>query len=173
MKKVYFLKEENGDIPRYVGLTKQDLKLRRENHLSDFRGNTHKIKWIQYCKENNIKIEIVLIGEWDDDFAKQQEEYWIRYYWERRIPILNEKAGWIHTEEFKDRMRDKFLGRSYSKKTLKRMKAAQMRKAKKVFANGKLFNSIREAANKLGLSKGFVCGCCKGNKKYKYEIKYA
>ena len=54
--KAYVLKDPNSNIPRYVGITSQDIKTRLSQHLQDVktRPNLNNIK--QHGLKNQLKI---------------------------------------------------------------------------------------------------------------------
>lgn len=79
MVKIYLLIDPRCNTPRYIGKTSQDLRLRLNNHISNYslKTNTHKNSWIKSLKKKGLKprIEILdIVPEIDWQFW---EEYWI------------------------------------------------------------------------------------------------
>lgn len=174
MKKVYYLKEKNSNNPFYIGLTGQSLKLRLENHLSEKRGNTERVNRIKYCRENKIQIEIFLIGEYENEIAKEKEIFYIRLYRNEGVCLVNEKEGAEHTEKFKKAQSKRRLGIKNSIDTLKKMKAAKMLVAKRVMVDSVVYESMAEASKKTGVSTSFISQVCNGlNKSKSHQINYA
>lgn len=76
---IYGLKEERGEI-RYVGKS-DNPKKRLKEHLTNKHNNiNHKTKWIKYCKNNDIKIELIILEECDYEKWKEREIFWISQY---------------------------------------------------------------------------------------------
>lgn len=74
-----------SDTIRYVGKTKMTLKERLQAHIDNAKKLTgkksyHSVYWINSLLKNNIKPEIFLIEECNDENWQDREKYWISYY---------------------------------------------------------------------------------------------
>jgi hypothetical protein len=137
--KIYFL--HSGDkVPRYIGSTTQDLKVRRQNHASDFRLGSPKIKWAKSVE----RVEIELIEECKIAARYDREAYWTEVYSDT---VLNINKGTKHTEEFKIFISKALTGLKRPKENYK--KAALARGVPVIF-NGKKYPSLHHAARETG-----------------------
>jgi hypothetical protein len=153
MIKIYYLYKENDGVPIYVGSTKQDLVLRRENHLSDHRGGTPIKKWILDNKVGSGRdIKIKLIEECSLDDRYERESYWIRHYKTK----LNIKIGASHTDETKKHLSLKLKGRKMTEEQTEKIREAQKKKIKKLQINGVVFDGVNDAYRKTGISAGYL-----------------
>lgn len=154
----------------YIGVTGQELKIRRENHMSDFRGQSEKIKVIRKAKKENKKIIIRLIELCSKETSYKREIFWIKFYRKQNIELTNEKLGVFHTGDFKEKISKIHKGRKISQETRRKMKDAQMNKRKSVYVDGNIYESLHQASAEIGLSVGFICDVCQEKKKYAHKI---
>jgi hypothetical protein len=86
---IYYLKNKDENVIRYVGQTILSLEKRLKSHIYETKRNlklgkflTHKENWIiSLINENNLnKIEIHLIEECDISIIDEKEIFWINYY---------------------------------------------------------------------------------------------
>jgi len=163
--RIYFL--HSGDfVPKYIGSTLQDLKTRRENHASDFRLNTPKTLWVKSID----RVYIELIEECDKSMRYEREEY---YTILNSKTVLNVRIGTKHTEDHKKHISIVNTGQKRTTEQIENIKRSLLHTHKKVVVNGIKYGSIHEASRHTKLSPGFICSCCKGDKKYsKFPIQY-
>lgn len=76
---IYGLKEENGEI-RYIGKSLDPKKRLRQHKSNARKEKSHKVSWIKYCQNNNIKIEIVILEECESTIWHEREIYWISHF---------------------------------------------------------------------------------------------
>lgn len=98
MYSVYLLKEADSPIIKYIGLTRQDIKDRLNQHISKAKRAKKKNRtqaWIISCINSNTNIEIVAIEENIDniDLAIIRESYFINLYREINHDLKNETDG--------------------------------------------------------------------------------
>lgn len=167
--KIYFLYLEVDEKPVYVGSTKQELRLRRENHLSDKRGNTLIKNWIKEQKSDSVgkHIKIKLIEHCSAKNRYKREAYWTKVLKTK----LNTKEGVKHTEDHKKKVSEWMSKRVVSKKTLQKMSDSQNKKS--VVIDSVKYASINEASDKTGISLGLISSVCSGKRNSKkYKIHY-
>ena len=169
MVKIYYLYEVGVGHPMYIGSTKQSLKLRRENHLSDHRGNTKVKEWIKHIKGTGVGLNlgIMLIENCDENVRYIREEYWTKVL---NTP-LNIKFAQKHTQEHKLFISERLKGLKRSEKTKMKIKEGQKKVA--VNIDGVDYVSIHEASRQTKISCGQICSVLRGYKKSKlHSIKY-
>jgi len=85
---IYGLKEIGGEI-RYVGKTNNPKK-RFNDHMKNYKkSKSHKNSWIKYCKNNGIKIEMVILEKVDCSKWQQREIFFISHF----KNLTNHKKG--------------------------------------------------------------------------------
>lgn len=119
----------NGKI--YIGITNQGATIRWQKHCSDAQcGSSFPIhNAIKKHGELNFQIEILeIVEDKDYDFLKEREIYWIKEF-----DSYNRKKGYnltlggdgtfgrFHSEETKNKIRQKALGRKYSDETKRKI----------------------------------------------------
>lgn len=113
----------------YIGITNQGAGVRYRKHLSDaLHGSCFPIHNAlrKYGKEN-FTLEIIELCE-TSEILKEQEKYWISFYKsnDREIGYNMTEGGdgtfgRSHSEETKDKIRQKALGRKVSEDTKKKL----------------------------------------------------
>jgi len=124
---------ENGKI--YIGITIQGVASRWSKHCSDARSNSqfpiHNA--IRLYGEDNFTVEVIEELE-DEEFdqLKEHEKYWIKYYesFDREKGYnltLGGDGSWgrFHSEETKEKIRQKAKGRKPSEEVRDRMSKSQ------------------------------------------------
>lgn len=93
MKIIYGLHKENDFEIRYIGQT-SNLKSRLSQHrcLSSREGKIKK-QWIKNLKENNLKVECIVLEEVKDSEADFWERYYISLFKSWGYNILNNQDG--------------------------------------------------------------------------------
>ena len=193
--------KQNGKI--YIGITNQGVATRWYKHISDARSNSpfplhNAIR--KYGKEN-FQIDFVEVVD-DVEVLKEREIYWIKYY-----DSYNRKKGYnltlggdgtfgrFHSDETKDKIRQKALGRKTSLEARKKMSESHknriytteelqirsnngLRTRKKVLQysyDGKKiikdYESISAAAEAVGTDRRNISSCL--NSKNKNHIRSA
>jgi len=86
---------ENEKRVRYIGITKQRLKTRLYQHLSDFRKNKniHKYNWIRKCEADNIAITIHPIKSGVSEKLAQYLEQMLIAMLKKPFMLTNTHAG--------------------------------------------------------------------------------
>ena len=116
--KAYVLKDPNSNIPRYVGITSQDIKTRLSQHLQDVKSrpnlNKHKTAWIKKLAKNNQIPIIEEIANFDNlEETKQFEVDYIKQYKEQ-YKLINQTIGGDHLG-FRSHSRESFLKKKTTK----------------------------------------------------------
>jgi hypothetical protein len=158
----------------YVGSTSQDLKLRRENHLSDFRVKSKKTEWIK--KEKNggrgRNIRIVLIENCSNDDRYIRENYWITHYRNMGIKLLNITDA-ITTSDKQKRIAKKTILKTMENPLVKEnIRLALFKRRKGVFVNGVEYKGVNEASRITGISAGLISSIAGGRKSNMYKVRY-
>jgi len=169
--KVYILKNINSNLVKYVGITSGTLKSRLSKHYNSIKlennKNKHKINWF-----NNNKGLIIIekIEEFDDaQVAFEREKYWINYYRNKGINLINKTDGG-----------EGCLGYKHDEETLKKMSGCNNHRFGKpnlinkdklgrmveYSIDGKkwiLYKSMRDASKETGVTFRFIKKMCEGN----------
>lgn len=149
----------NGKV--YIGITIQGSQTRWLHHLYEARsGSSFPIhNAIRKYGKDSFKVEVIEeIEDKDYDYLKEREKYWIQYY-----DSYNRNKGYnltlggdgtfgrTHSEETKDKIRQKALGRKVSIESRKRMSDSQKKVNRDYSDLGKRSNKKRWAnpENKL------------------------
>jgi hypothetical protein len=79
---IYALVDPRTNYVRYVGWTKNSLKKRLSDHISDARRGieNHKCKWIRKLLSEGFRPSITVLEEIDYYNRADKEKYWISYY---------------------------------------------------------------------------------------------
>lgn len=181
MNKVYVLKDKKDEV-KYVGITSSSLKTRLSKHYNDVKmmrtKNKHKISWFN---NNHGEIVIEEIERYKSrDKAIEREIYWISKYREMGVNLINKTDGG-----------EGFVGFKHDDETIKSISGENNHRygkpnpiPKELFGinieystNGVdwiLFESIREASDKTGISNRFIKNMCDGDyvKKVDYMFRY-
>lgn len=125
--------KRNGKI--YIGITNQGVAVRWCKHCSDARHNSEFPIHNAIRKHGEESFQIELIEEVDDvEVLKERETYWIKYH-----NSYNRDKGYnltlggdgtfgrFHSEETRDKIRQKALNRYPSKETRKQMSLGHQR----------------------------------------------
>jgi len=166
--KIYYLHIEGDTTPLYIGSTNQELKIRRENHLSDQRGDTPIKKWIREIKSRNDskKLQIKEIEDCTELNRWEREAFWTLHY----KPKLNTKVGVHHSEEHKKRVSNWMTNLKISDETRNKMCRSKKILYVPVIINGIKYASITYASLKTKISAGLICSVLKGNRNSKKYI---
>lgn len=167
--KVYALACGDSGKIRYIGITKNSLSQRLNQHKTDLRRNKHKINWIKSLKGN---IKIILIKDEIPSLkeANELEVYYISYYNEKGCKLVNKTAGGDGTKGFVSW--NKGLKCSYIDKLIKNSP-----RARKVYCydlNGfliKEYSSIKKASEGTGVSRSQILKICNIESGYKTSKK--
>ncbi len=140
---------KNGKI--YIGITSQGIDVRWSKHCSDANTDSNfpihnAIR--KYGKENfQIEIIEVINNSTDYDQLKEREIYWIKefdsYNREKGYNLTlggDGTFGRFHSEETKDKIRQKTIGHKVSKDTKNRMSESQKNVKRNYSALAKLSN---------------------------------
>lgn len=110
--KVYSLSDPTDNIIKYIGITKQYLCKRLENHIYISKNHTKKDQkdiWITQLLNNQIKPKIQLLELIDNkEDAYKAEEKYINLY---KVNLLNKQKNIFYTNKSK-----KNYGKEYFKK---------------------------------------------------------
>lgn len=132
MFEVYSIKNSiNNKL--YIGITIQGVKVRYGKHLSDSRGDSrfpiHNA--IRLHGEDNFTVEVIEECR-DIEHLKERETYWIDYYKSNDRSVgYNLTSGGdgtfgrLHSDETKDKIRKKAIGRKYDDATKLKMSLAK------------------------------------------------
>ena len=121
----------NGKV--YVGITNQGAEVRFGHHLYEARsGSTFPIhNSIRKYGPENFKQTVLEVCD-NYDILKEREKYWISFYNSKDRSMgynLTEGGdgtlGRLHSEETKDKIRQKAIGRKASEETKKKMSEAK------------------------------------------------
>lgn len=170
----------------YIGITNQGSGARYRHHWYESRiGEPSPIhRSMAKYGEDNFTLEIIDFADTYDEL-KEKEKYWIREY-----DSMNREKGYnlteggdgtfgkIHSEETKDKIRQKAIGRKASEETKKKMSESRKGKCSdkqkkhlinlqeqckvKVYQYSKTgefikeFNSMIEACNETGLNRDTI-----------------
>lgn len=118
----------------YVGSTVVKFSTRKSQHLSKLRNNTHANRYLQYSfnkyGEDTFKFEV--LEECSKEFCLSQEQYWInmlnvcnRKHGYNINPTSSNCAGRKLSDEHKNKIRIKNIGRKRSKESIEKMKKAK------------------------------------------------
>lgn len=122
---IYVLKDpETGEV-RYVGKTKQTLRIRLRGHLSDKRIN-HRSCWIKSLKTRNLIPIMESIELVSDEAWQEREKYWIQHYKELGAKLVNGNDGGTggHDPSAETRAKIGVASRNRSKETRAKIGAA-------------------------------------------------
>lgn len=154
--KVYYLvSRSEPDNIRYIGITKQTLKERKDGHLYNSKGlDCHVKNWIM---KNNSEIEIIQILENipNVEEANRLEIYYIKYYRALGYKLCNMtdggdgSNGFKHSEKTKALISSKKKGVSLSEKTKQKMSKSKMGENNNMFNK----NHTPETCSKISKAK--------------------
>lgn len=149
--KIYGLKIIGEENIRYIGLTKNSLRKRINNHKNHAKGReTHKDRWV---RKNDYNIEIILIEDGIPNLneANEREVYWIKYYRDLGYDLVNTSdggngtVGVKPTQAHKDHLSSLFKGVPLSEEHRKKIGLA--RKGKKL--SEKHINSLKKGKENI------------------------
>ena len=80
---------------RYIGKTKNSLTKRLYEHctLRNLKTNTYKNNWVKQILKLNLRPEIYMVEEVNDDNWIEREIYWIKFYKETGNKLTNTSDG--------------------------------------------------------------------------------
>jgi len=124
---IYTLTDPRTKVIRYVGKTNNP-SVRLALHLSEKRG-THKNNWIHQLSSLGLRPIMDVIEECADDNWAERERFWIAHFRSVGIPLTNldsgGNAGKFQSEETKEKIRAKAIGRKHSQESIAKMKATK------------------------------------------------
>lgn len=172
--KIYYLCTELNNTPVYIGSTNQELKLRRENHLNDFRNNKEKSEWIKKEKNGGLgkHIKIVLLETCSKEDRYNRENYWISFYLNLGVKLFNITDALTTSIKQKEVAKNTMINLMKNPTIKEKIKNAQLRKRKKISVNNIEYNGINEASRITGVSAGLLCSIAKGRSSKIYDVKY-
>lgn len=172
--KIYYLCTNENNVPVYVGSTSQDLKLRRENHLSDFRNKSKKTEWIKKEKGKGVgkNIRIVLIENCRNEDRYIRENYWITHYRNMGIKLLNITDAITTSDKQKSVARKTILKTMENPLVKENIKRALFKRRKRVCINGVEYDGINQASRITGISAGLISLIANGRKSNIYKVTY-
>lgn len=90
---IYGLKDPETKEIRYVGKSNNP-KLRYRCHIkcSD-TSNNHKHGWIMELYRKNLKPELLILEETDEEHWEEREKYWIKFGLDNDWPLTNISSG--------------------------------------------------------------------------------
>ena len=172
--------KENGKI--YIGITSQGVTTRWFKHCSDgLYGNSnfpiHNA--IRKYGKDNFQVEVIEVIENDKgyNFLKEREKYWIKEFdsYNREVGYNltlggDGTFGRFHSDETKEKMRQKALGRIVSEETKLRMSlnSGSIKKVSMFTLDDELiktFRSATDAAKEIKCDRSNVTACVKGKQK--------
>jgi hypothetical protein len=185
---IYYLTTDGEGI-KYIGLTKRELSIRLNAHISKaFRRK--KLNRAQSWIKSRIKIgKNIQIVKIESDIktieeANEREKYWIKHYKNTGNDLLNSTEGgdsiksyWDgrkQTREHSEKIREALTGRKLSdkhKETMRKNRIEKMVGNKEVLCFNqqgvfyKKFKSCGRAASELKIGRSSVIKCANGNKR--------
>lgn len=193
---IYILTDPISNDVRYVGKSiNPDVRVRK--HISEAKTgktNNHRINWIKSLLNQNLRPNMEIIDETNDDWVLL-EEYWISQFITWGFNLVNGTEGgenppsWkgkTHSDEYKEIRRQKFLtdnpaknmddnwrkniSLAHKKNGFLPTKATESNKIKvsQFTLNGefiKTWDSITEAAKGVGLKRSYGIGAVCNNKR--------
>lgn len=187
MLEVYKIRnKKNGKI--YIGITNQGVATRWHKHCSDaIYGNSdfpiHNA--IRKHGKEEFQVEVIEVVEEDDyDQLKEREKYWIKEYnsYDRKYGYNltlggDGTFGRFHSEESKEKMRQKALGRKYSEEVkIRRRYTSTCSKVSQFDLEGNLiktYHSVSDAARQVGKSRSSISKCASGKRPTAYGFKWS
>lgn len=136
MYRIYGLKLKNSEYIKYIGYTRKTIKQRLSEHLkTTIKGNYKNGYWLNKYKEN---VEIFLIEDGISSYGEAciKEIRYIKLYRELGYDINNTTdggegcQGLKHSDETKEKIREKIKGRKHSKESKDKMSANHPLKGK-------------------------------------------
>lgn len=152
---IYELIDPITKEPRYVGMTERKLSIRYSEHIQDIKKrNDYTQRWIRSLVTKGLKPEVNILEECGNSIELEMAEIrWIEYYRSIGIPLTNTTGGGKgyykpspelrerkselssgssnpmygrkHSEETKEKIREKALGRKQTKETRNKISAKQ------------------------------------------------
>lgn len=125
---IYTLSDPRTKAIRYVGKT-NNLAVRLALHLCEKRGS-HKNNWLHLLKSLGLRPVMEVIDECSDDTWQERERFWISHFRQMGLPLTNLDSGGNHgkaqSEETKDKIRAKAIGRKQTPEAIAKMKASKI-----------------------------------------------
>lgn len=94
--KIYTLSDPRTAEIRYVGKTVETLGKRLSKHCSclvNQKEQNHRVFWIRSLLQKGLKPVITLIEEVSSDIWEEREKYWIKYYKDLGLNLVNSTEG--------------------------------------------------------------------------------
>lgn len=169
----------NGKV--YVGITNQGIKVRWYKHCSDVNAGSHFAlhNAIRKYGKDNFQVEILETVD-DVEVLKEREIYWIGFYssYDRskgyNLTLGGDGTfGRYHSNETKDKIRQKATGRKYSVEAKEKMRHRKNvnRRIYQYDLEGKLvnvFESASAAARVLNVNRFVIGAVARGYRKTAY-----
>lgn len=114
--KIYGLIDPRTGLIRYVGWTKNSLKKRFTDHLSDARRgqNNYRCKWIRKLLSEKLVPQITVLEETDFSMGPEREMFWIAFFGRENLVNGTDggegTSGSIISEETRKKLRNSHLG---------------------------------------------------------------
>ena len=151
---IYVLKDPETKVIRYVGKTVHTLQRRLSQHLYDSRTKekrNHRLNWIKKIVDKGQLpiIEEIDKCKWNE--SQEREQYWIKFYRESNIDLINETDGGEGN-----------LNYHKSKETIEKCKQSQRKKLPQIHQYSldgtfiKSWNCIPEAAEALHIESAGI-----------------
>lgn len=125
---IYTLTDPRPKVIRYVGKT-NNLSVRLALHLCEKRG-THKNNWLHQLRSLGLRP----IEECTDETWAERERFWIAHFRSVGIPLTNLDSGGCsgkqQSDETKEKIRSKAIGRKHSAETIAKISAAKSNPSK-------------------------------------------
>lgn len=184
MTYIYALSFPLGNI-RYIGKSNNPVE-RLRKHCSEamYRHKNRKDKWIKSLFPE--KPFLTILEEVEEINWEEREIYWINYFKEQGNDLVNGTSGGEgsdgfrnkkHTEETKNKIKNKLIGRKHSKETLEKFSGSNNPNSKLNFEQlEKIYKMIfvenishKEIAKKFNLNPKHI-GQLKSGKRRKKEL---
>jgi hypothetical protein len=94
--KIYTLSDPHTEEIRYVGKTVETLNKRLSKHTSNIKNlneKNHRAFWIKSLVQKGLKPIIRLIEEVPFEIWEEREKYWIKYYRDLGLNLVNSTDG--------------------------------------------------------------------------------
>jgi len=115
---IYELIDPRNGLARYVGVTKNSLQRRLNQHISDAKrgGKSYRCKWIRKLISLNLLPVIRLIETVSEKEREEKEKYWISFYGRENLVNGTDGGegvlGLIVSEETKKKLSESHLGQT-------------------------------------------------------------
>lgn len=167
---IYYLADPDfPNEPKYVGKTIQKLKKRLRGHINDSKKkNTLIANWIKFLIKNNKQPVIIILEEniVSFDYLNLLEQYWISQFKTWKFILKNHTEGgegsfgYIHTQETKDKISRKKIGKPGT--TLGRKRPPEeCKKLSKIHKGKKLSETHNKKLHESNIGNKYTLGMFK------------